>query len=134
MRSARFRRVFLLVPLAFCAAGCLIISDDDKVVRRKEPRTVVRFESDAGMLRFVGHFNRHSGRDERSLGEGSLMIPFIAAINQERVLAKNAYYNDQVEAADVDANGTLSDAEVNAFVGTAPPVVVGVEDDAGENK
>ena len=107
-----------LLPLAAtCAGGCLLVATGDKTIRANEPRTNVAFASDDGLLQFQGYVNRHNDRDAREAGEGSLVIPFITYIEQRKVISKDAFFNDQVRAADVNGDGTLSDAEVRAFIG-----------------
>ena len=107
-----------LAPLAAtCAGGCLFVATGDKTIRADEPRTNIAFASDEGLLQFQGYVNRHNGRADRGAGEGSLVIPFITYVEQRKIVAKDAFFNDQVRAADVNGDGTLSDAEVKAFVG-----------------
>ena len=107
-----------LLPLAAtCAGGCLFVATGDKTIRASEPRTNIAFASDDGLLQFQGYVNRHNDRDARDAGESEVVIPFITYVQQQRIISKAAFFNDQVRAADVNGDGTLSDAEVKAFVG-----------------
>lgn len=97
--------------------GCLVTTHVDKVVREDEPRQAVQFESDDGMMQFHNAVNRRSEQGARDRGRSSVNIPFIVSANTRKVLSRSAFFNDQVRLADIDANGTLSDAEVWAYDG-----------------
>lgn len=106
--------MFLIPPLA---GGCLINADGDRIVRRSEARRDITFESEEGLVRFQKAVRQRSGYSERYVGRSSFAIPFLIAVDQKRVLSENAWYNDQVTAADVNGDGELSDAEVEAYTG-----------------
>lgn len=105
------------IALALPLSGCLIMSDKDEIVGANEPRVPISFESDAGFVSFHDAVRRHDTSSNRDLGESTLAIPFILASDTDRRLSYNAYYNRQVQMADVDQDGVLSDLEVRAYAG-----------------
>lgn len=107
----------VLVPAAILASGCLVTTHEVKLVREDEPRQAVAFESDEGMTQFHAAVNRRSDRGGRERGRSSFNIPFIVSANSRKVLSRTAFFNDQVVLADINADGTLSDAEVWAYDG-----------------
>ena len=107
---------FALLALALLPlAGCLINAGGDAIVRRSEKRVAVNFESEQGLIDFQQAVRRRGDANGRYLGDSKFAIPFLINVDQRRVLSENAFYNDQVRAADVDGNATLSDAEVRAY-------------------
>ena len=111
----------LVGPLTVCAlsgGGCLINSSNTKVIEPDAPRTSVQFQSETAMAKFQkAAENRYrAGGGER--GSGSFAIPFVIAASETRVLSENAFYNTQVRKADVDGDGTISDAEARVYAGT----------------
>ena len=124
MRGLRRRAVrpgLLVVPLVGCAmaaGGCLINSASEKVIEPDAPRTTVNFESEKAMASFQKAVNNRyrSGGGER--GSGAFAIPFVIAVAEKRVLSENAFYNTQVRNADVNGDGTISDAEARVYAGT----------------
>ena len=112
------RRPLLLaafVPALLPLAGCLINAGGDAIVRRSEDRVAVNFESEPGLVGFQQAVRLRGDEDGRYLGKSQFAIPFLIDVDQRRVLSENAFYNDQVKAADVNADATLSDAEVRAY-------------------
>jgi len=110
-----------LAPLVVCAVaggGCLINSASEKVIEPDAPRTTVRFESEKGMAAFQKESEKRyrAGGGER--GSGAFAIPFVIAVAEKRVLSENAFYNTQVLKADVNGDGTISDAEARVYAGT----------------
>ena len=103
--------------LAAGAGGCLINAEGERIVREKEPRRTIDFESETGLERFQQAVQQRGSWSSRYQGESSFGIPFIIGIEQRRVISENAFYNDQVTAADVNGDGTLSDAEVRGYAG-----------------
>lgn len=107
----------LLALLPAVTSGCLINSDGDRIIRRSEARREVAFESEEGLVRFQKAVRQRSGYNERYVGRSSFAIPFLISVDRKRILSENAWYNDQVTAADVDGDDQLSDAEVEAYTG-----------------
>jgi hypothetical protein len=111
----------LVVPLAACAiagGGCLINSASREVIEPNAPRTAVNFESEKAMATFqkeVKHRYRAGGGEQ---GSGAFAVPFVMAVSETRVLSENAFYNTQVRNADVNGDGTISDAEARVYAGT----------------
>ena len=111
----------LVGPVAVCAlagGGCLVNSATTKVLEPDAPRMSVKFQSETGMAAFQkAAENRYrAGGGER--GSGSFAIPFVVAAAETRVLSENAFYNTQVRKADVDGDGSISDAEARVYAGT----------------
>jgi len=118
--EAGLPRVFLnllLVPPAVLMAGCLVVTHQDRVIREDEPRVAVEFESHDGMVQFYRTVSRRSDNGARERGRTSFNIPFIVSANTRKVLARSAFFNDQVRIADINGDGTLSDTEVWAYGG-----------------
>ena len=113
--NRQFPSACLAAALAVGSGGCLINAEGERIVRRSEDRKAVEFESERGLIDFQQTVRRRNTRLSRYEGEGSFAVPFIIAVDQTRILSENAFYNDQVRAADVNADGTLSDAEVRAY-------------------
>jgi hypothetical protein len=107
----------IFVPAVLLTAGCLVTTHEDKVIREDEPREAVVFESDEGMMQFHAAVNRRSDGGARDRGRSSFNIPFIVSANTRKVLSRTAFFNDQMRLADINADGTLSDAEVWAYDG-----------------
>ena len=111
----------LVVPLAACAmagGGCLINSASREVIEPDAPRTTVQFQSEKAMATFQKevHGRYRAGAGEQ--GSGAFAVPFVMAVSETRVLSENAFYNTQVRKADVDGNGTITEAEARVYAGT----------------
>lgn len=102
---------------ALLMGGCLVTTHRDRVIREDEPPVPVKFESEEGMVQFHAAVNRRGTREARERARSSFNIPFIISSNTRHVLSRPAFFNDQVLVADVNADGTLSDAEVSAYLG-----------------
>ncbi|MEL7240475.1 MAG: hypothetical protein AAGK78_16585 [Planctomycetota bacterium] len=112
----------LLLTAATCVfalplAGCVVMSSKDEIVGADEPRVPISFESDVGFVTFHDAVRRYDTRSNRDLGESNVVIPLILASSTDKKLSYNAYYNRQIEMADVDQDGVLSDLEVRAYAG-----------------
>ena len=114
-----------LAAAALPLSGCLIMSDNERVVGANDTRQTVEFASEEGFVTFYNAVRRNNTRGNRDLGESSLAIPFLLASNTERRLSYNAYHNNQIQIADVNGDGLLSDLEVRAYAGE----LIRVEDD-----
>src|SRR5687768_13613113 len=110
----------IVVPLAACAlagGGCLINSSNREVIEPDAKRMAVQFESEKAMAGFqkeVYHRYRAGGGEQ---GSGAFAVPFVMAVSETRVLSENAFYNRQVHKADVNGDGTISDAEARVYTG-----------------
>jgi hypothetical protein len=109
----------LLLPLLSLTAlsGCLINHESEVVIDREAPRAAVNFENDEAMTLFQEEIARRKRRGDASLGKSGFAIPFIIATSEKRVLSENAFYNQQVEIADVNRDGWISLAEAKAYGG-----------------
>ncbi len=112
----------LLVGTALATAlaalsGCLINSESEVVVDRDAPRVAVSFENDEAMTLFQQEVERRRRRGDASQGKSGFAIPFLIATSEKRVLSDNAFYNQQVEKADVNRDGWINLAEAKAYSG-----------------
>ena len=101
--------------LAATSAGCLFSSTGERIVRPDEGRRTVAFESEQAMIDFQSAARLRDTYGARRQGEHQVAIPFILLVDETRVLSESAFYNDQIAAADLDGDGTLTDAEVRAY-------------------
>lgn len=109
-----FTRVFRLAAclLVLCfASGCLVNIAGTKVVEPSAERMPVDFESDEGMKAFVRQVAQRYPA-ERNAGGGYFGVPFLIGVSERRVLSENAHFNAAVRRADINGDGTLSDAEL----------------------
>ena len=102
-----------LIALPLVAAGGCIVSARETEVRADEPRLIARFESDDGLARFQ-RVVRERAEWDREVGGSAVVLPFVVLARGE-TLSRNAFYNDQLAAADVDADGLIRDAEVDGY-------------------
>lgn len=114
--QAILRTLFVLL-VAASLPGCLIMSTNTEVVEPTAKRVAVEFESPEGLELFHTRVTRDTNAGKTNLGTDSFAIPFIIGASTTRVLSENAYYNQQVSKADINADGSLSDAEVRLYVG-----------------
>ena len=115
--------VVLVLCLAPLLAGCLVFSTRTEVVRRGEPRKAVAFESDAAMSEFQrevarrGNFSgdNYEQSDDRTVQQNYTFVPFILFGDKQQVTSESGYYNDQVDAADTNKDGSVDGAELKAY-------------------
>lgn len=115
----RVIRSLCLFSATLSLAACYAVnaSSAEKIVGKNESRTVVHFESDQAMSTFV-HAVRHRYAHESNLGPSHFSIPFIINVNDaQRVLSRNAFYNRQVDIADLNGDGTISNTEAKIYAG-----------------
>jgi hypothetical protein len=115
------RALVLVAPLAVCAmagGGCLINSSSERVVEPDAPRTGVQFESETAMATFQKEAEHRYRAGGGVQGRGGFGIPFVIGVSEKRVLSENAFYNTQVRKADVNGDGSISDAEARVYAGT----------------
>ncbi|MEM1026761.1 MAG: hypothetical protein AAGJ38_01625 [Planctomycetota bacterium] len=93
--------------------GCLINIGGTKVVEPSAERMPVDFESEEGMKAFVRQVAQRYPA-ERNAGGGYFGVPFLIGVSEQRVLSENAHFNTAVRQVDLNADGTLSDAELEA--------------------
>ena len=111
----------LVLAAAPLSAGCLCIAEKERVVRANEPRVIVDFESEEGLIAFQSSVISRDTLRSRRQGSSDVLIPFLLNVETSSVLSDTAYYNDQVAMADVNRDGVLSDAEVSGFTGRRVP-------------
>jgi hypothetical protein len=110
-------RCALLAACAVAGGGCLINSSSKKVLEPDAPRMSVQFQSETAMAKFqkaVDHRYLAGGGEQ---GSGAFAVPFVIAASETRVLSENAFYNTQVRKADVNGDGSISDAEARVYAG-----------------
>lgn len=115
MNSVNSPHLPLLATASLLLGGCLINAHGDRIIRRDDTRVDAFFESEEGLIDFQSTVRRRMTHGNRYLGRSEFFIPFIIEIDQDRILSRTAFYNDQVEFADLNGDGQLSDAEVTAY-------------------
>lgn len=109
-------RKLLMLMLAVAVSGtggCLVNSHGEKVVGEAEQRKAVDFENDTA-VRIFTETVKDRYPDSKDLGKSRFAIPFLIAASEKRVLSENAFFNREVQRADLDADGEISEAEARA--------------------
>ncbi len=96
--------------------GCLVMSANEKTIGRRAARVAIDFESQPGLIAFTQEVDRRYP-DQRVVRQSAFAIPFIVAASNTKVLSENAFFNEQVEQADLNDDSVLSDAEVAGYTG-----------------
>jgi hypothetical protein len=112
---ARSRLGLLVLGLAAVGAGpgCITLYSKTETVRAEEQRVAVQFESaQAAKL-----FNEELERRENCVGKEYLGVPFVTLYRRERVLSKNAFFNDQVRICDCNQDHLVTENEALVYVG-----------------
>ncbi len=109
----------VLCLVCLLCGGCLISSSGEKIVQADAKRQAVEFASEAGMIDFTQAVEQRYPHKSH-LGNSSFAVPFLIGISERKVLSENAFFNLQVDNADLNKDGILSDAEVNAYLGRRP--------------
>lgn len=118
LRRKSMRLGLLFAPLGVCAVaggGCLINSASKKVVEPDAPRMSVQFQSETAMAKFQREVENRYRAGGGEQGSGAFAVPFVIAASETRVLSENAFYNTQVRKADVNGDGSISDAEARVY-------------------
>jgi hypothetical protein len=118
LRRKTVRLGLRFAPVAACViagGGCLINSASKKVVEPDAPRMSVEFQSETAMANFQKEVNNRYLAGGGEQGSGALAVPFVIAASETRVLSENAFYNTQVRKADVNGDGSISDAEARVY-------------------
>ena len=114
----RYQRILLclaLVSVVVWLSGCLIMAGGTKVVNPGATRQKVNFEFEEGQPIFRREFNRRYESGAATVGSDGFAIPFIIAADETKMLFENAFFNVQVDAADVNGDGLISDAEARVY-------------------
>lgn len=106
----------LTAPLLLAGCGIhLIEASGEKVVGQDEKRVTVDYESEQAMETFAEAVADRYPHD-KNLGSSSFKIPFLVHVRDERrTLSRNAYFNDQVDVADLNSDDTISEAEARIY-------------------
>ena len=95
--------------------GCLINSGSEQVVDADAKRVAVEFESEQGLTDFQKTVRSRYAAGGGVVSKSGLAIPFVIAAGNKKVLSENAFYNAEVEKADVNGDHQISDAEARAY-------------------
>jgi hypothetical protein len=128
-RRLKIHWLYWLVLLV-ASPGCLVTHHATNVVREKEPRREVRFESDQVRQAFEARIADLKDRGEKPHKERVVAVPFLLWWSREEVLAENAWYNDQVAVCDVNRDTLITFQEALAY---NPRFREGVDEVAGWN-
>lgn len=88
--------------------GCLITHHSTRIVREKEPRREVQFESAQVRQAFEARVADLKDKGDKPHKQRTLAVPFLLLWSREEVLADNAWYNDQLAACDTDGNARIT--------------------------
>lgn len=95
--------------------GHFVASSQVTVIRPDARREAAIFESKRGAKSFEDHVAERYARGDAVRERNQGGIPLFYSAEEKRMLSENAFYNEQLQAADVDRNGVLSDAEIRAY-------------------
>jgi hypothetical protein len=112
---ARRILVLALLGLLTCgSSGCLFMRHSTRVVREKEKKQAVRFESPRAEEYFLGGVHELQAHKQNGHPEVTA-IPFLMVYSRVDELSDNAIYNDQISACDTDGDGVISMQESLAY-------------------
>lgn len=103
----------LLALLSF-QTGCLVTHVNRSIVREREPRRELEFESPFAQRTF----NQLAFNEKRRNGSAStrmVAIPFLTMHVHSATPSENAFYNDQIAACDTDGDGFITDSEAMSY-------------------
>lgn len=103
----------LLVLLSF-QSGCLVTHVNRSIVRDKEPRRELQFES-AFAQRTFNQLAFNEKRRNATASTRMVAIPFLTMHVHSATPSENAFYNDQIAACDTDSDGVVTDSEAISF-------------------
>jgi len=109
------KRSLGVLGAAICLSGCLIYSHDEKVLEPEAERLTVRFENDEALETFQNAVSKRYRHGDGEAGSSRFWLPFLVSVSETEVLSENAYYNRQVEKADVEKDGVISQAEAEIY-------------------
>ena len=111
------------VGLAFVPSqpnGHLVSSSRVSVLEPDAQRVGVGFESPHAESEFQAALaQRYARGDAVKRHTASSTIPLLWGSEDRAVLSENGFFNEQVALADGDRNGTISDAEADAYAGAS---------------
>jgi hypothetical protein len=97
--------------------GCLVTHHSQNIIREKEARRSVHFESEEAQQMFNTQVAETKAKSEEKAKSRSLTIPFLLSWSTTDVLSDAALYNDQLAACDANADGIITMHEVMAYCG-----------------
>lgn len=124
--------------------GCFTLTHYERVdrIRSTEPRLCVNYETP----QTAEEFNRAVRKRWQHCGDRktkeAFCIPFVCSFERSSTLAEDAFFNDQVQACDLNGDGLITDAEARIYrcrcedvppqplvphASTEPPLVAGPE-------
>ncbi len=95
-------------------SGCLVTHVNRSVVRDKEPRRELQFES-AFAQRTFNQLAFNEKRRDATASVRMVAIPFLTMHVHSATPSENAFYNDQIAACDTDSDGVITDSEAMSF-------------------
>ncbi len=112
----RWMILTVTVFVTMSLTGCTLLNfSGTKVIGDGERRDKVEFESDQALRTFTGAVSLRYQR-EKDLGPKSWSIPGVVTFTDtERTLDRNMHFNAQVETADLNRDGVISNAEATAY-------------------
>ena len=109
-----FAKLFSILTAA-TLSGCLATSQTTHVAEPDTQRVSVRFESDDARRIFIGEVNGRYQRGDGELDRTSWGIPVLYASTESTVLSEGAFFNLQVERADVNQDRLISNSEALGY-------------------
>lgn len=103
-----------LLALMSIHSGCLVTHVNRSIVREREPRRDMQFESPFAQRTF----NQLAFNEKRRNGSVSarmVAIPFLTMHVHTATPSENAYYNDQIAVCDTDGDGFITDSEAMSY-------------------
>lgn len=95
-------------------SGCLVTHVNRSVVRDKEPRREMQFESPFAQRTF-NQLAFNEKRRDATASVRMVAIPFLTMHVHSATPSENAFYNDQIAACDTDGDGLITDSEAISF-------------------
>lgn len=112
--------------LLAATSGCLFVRHNTQIVREKEQRQPVRFESERAQQHFLGGVHELHGH-QQAVDVELTAVPFLCWSSHTSTLSENAIYNDQISACDSNGDGLITMHEATMFRAAVaqriPPIV-----------
>lgn len=103
-----------LLALMSLQTGCLVTHVNRSIVREREPRRELNFESPFAARTF-NQLAFNEKRRNASASTRMVAIPFLTMHVHSATPSENAFYNDQIAACDTDGDGFITDSEAMSF-------------------
>lgn len=103
-----------LLALMSSQTGCLVTHVNRSIVRDKEPRREMQFETPFAQRTF-NQLAFNEKRRNASSSTRMVAIPFLTMHVHSATPSENAFYNDQIAACDTDSDGWITDSEAISY-------------------